>query len=385
MDKKLFSVSNLIKTAAAFALLGVLFAGSCRVFMDSRIQFPIYPGGGLTKIVKLGDYFEKIRGTEADTDVYLFDSGAPGGAVLILGGTHNDEPSGHVAAVALIENIRVTSGRVFIAPRANQSGMTHTTPLEGFLDRYFVDTPQGRRWFKFGSRYTNPVCQWPDPDIFVHHPSGQNMAGEESRNLNRSWPGRPDGTYTEKLAYAYMQLIEKEKIDVAVDLHEAPLEYFLINAICYPAKSGKVAMGAEFNLSMEDLQYTMEASPPNLRGFFHREVGDFSRALPFLMETANPSQGRFHGLTTNDLIVKGQDGNYVKAGKLGRLFVDMDEKGWPLSLRVARQIKGIQEIVNAFNDVHPELAVAIKDIPEYSEIVEKGVGSFLKGPQPGKN
>ena len=107
----------------------------------------------------------------------MFDSGMSGASMLILGGTHNDEPSGHVAAIVMIENLRVKKGRIFIVPRANPSGLTHTTPLEGFLDRYYVDTPNGKRWFKFGSRYTNPIYQWPDPDIFVHHQSLQSMAG----------------------------------------------------------------------------------------------------------------------------------------------------------------------------------------------------------------
>lgn len=382
MDKKIFSSGNLMKSLCAFVLLGGLFAASRKTFIESRQQLPIYPSAGLSRIARLGEYFDGVRGTAADGEVYVFDSGMPGASMMIFGGTHNDEPSGHVAAIAMIENLHVKKGRIFIVPRANASGLTHTTPLEGFLDRYYVDTPNGKRWFKFGSRYTNPIYQWPDPDIFVHHQSLQRMAGEESRNLNRCWPGRPDGTYTEKLAYAYMELMRKEKIDLAVDFHEAPLEYFLINAICYPKKSDKVALGAEFNLSMEDLQYTMEASPSNLHGFFHREVGDYSPAtMPFLMETPNPSQGRFHGKTTNELIVLGRDINYIKADKLKRLFVDMDENGWPLSLRVARQIKSAEEIINSFNELYPDRAIEAEGIPPYKEVLEKGVGAFLHAPE----
>ena len=219
MDKRIFSSDNLIKSLCAFAVLGGLFVGSRKIFIESRQQFPIYPSAALTRIARLSEYFDGVRGTTADGEVYVFDSGMSGASMLILGGTHNDEPSGHVAAIVMIENLRVKKGRIFIVPRANPSGLTHTTPLEGFLDRYYVDTPNGKRWFKFGSRYTNPIYQWPDPDIFVHHQSLQSMAGEESRNLNRCWPGRPDGTYTEKLAYAYMELMRKEKIDLAADFH----------------------------------------------------------------------------------------------------------------------------------------------------------------------
>lgn len=36
--------------------------------------------------------------------------------------------------------------------------------------RFTIDTPNGERWFRFGSRATNPHHQWPDPEIYVHAP-----------------------------------------------------------------------------------------------------------------------------------------------------------------------------------------------------------------------
>jgi hypothetical protein len=368
------------KTTVAFIILAGIFALSARIFLEARVQLPIYPSKGLTKIVKLSEYFAKLKNTSADTDVYIYDSGKPGATLLIFGGTHNDEPSGHLGAVTLIENIQVKSGRVFIVPRTNRSGLTHTTPLEAYPEKYKIETPQGARWFKFGSRYSNPVDQWPDPDIYVHKPSGQGLAGEESRNLNRSWPGRADGTFTEKLAHAYIRMIKKEKVDLSIDLHEAPLEYFLINAICYHEHSSDVAVMAGLNLSAEGLMYNMEASPPNLHGFMHRELGDHTRTMPILMETPNPIEGRFHGPVTNDLVVKGEDSNYVKAGKMKRLFVPMDENGWPLSLRIARHLKGIAEIINAFNELYPTQKIVVENIPQYDELVKQGVGKFLHSP-----
>jgi hypothetical protein len=368
------------KTTAALLILVVLFLLSARIFLEARTQLPIYPSKGLTRIVKLSDYFAKLRNTHADTDIYLYDSGKPGATFLILGGTHNDEPSGHLGAITLIENIQAKSGRIFIVPRTNRSGLTHTTPLEAYPEKYKIETAQWTRWFKFGSRYSNPVDQWPDPDIYVHKPSGQGLAGEESRNLNRSWPGRSEGTFTEKLAHAYISLIKKEKVDVSIDLHEAPLEYFLINALCYHEHSSDVAVMAQLNLSAEGLMYNMEASPPNLHGFMHRELGDHTKTMPILMETPNPIEGRFHGPVTNDLVVKGQDRNYVQAGKMKRLFVPMDENGWPLSLRIARHLKGIQEIINAFNELYPAKKIIVENIPPYDELVKDGVGKFLHPP-----
>jgi hypothetical protein len=103
--------------------------------------------------------------------------------------------------------------------------------------------------------------------------------------------------------------------------------------------------------------------------------------MPILMETPNPIEGRFHGPVTNDLVVKGQDSNYVKAGKMKRLFVPMDENGWPLSLRIARHLKGIQEIINAYNELYPEKKVVVENIPSYDELVKQGVGKFLHPPE----
>lgn len=374
-----FVKGSAISNATAVILLAGLTAFSAWRFVP-RADFPIYPSSGLTKVVKLSDYFAPIKGTRGDADIYVFDSGKPGGTAMAFGGTHNDEPAGALAAIAMLENLKVTAGRVFIVARANSSGVTHTTQLEGFLDKYSIDTPSGKRWFRFGSRYSNPIDQWPDPDIFVHKPSGQRLAGEESRNLNRVWPGRPNGTFTEKIAHAYIQLLKKENVDVAVDMHEAQPEYFLINAICYPEKSSKIAMTTDYNLSMADLDYTMEASPPNLHGFFHREIANFTDTRPFLMETPNPSQGRFHGAMTNDLIVTGKDPLYVQAGKLKRLFVPMTDAGWPMSVRTARHIKGFQEIVNALGEVSPARKIVMENVPEYKDIVKKGIGAFLHAP-----
>ena len=71
----------------------------------------IYPGAGVTRIAALSDYFSKIKNTRGDTEVYLFEGEKLGATVFILGGTHPNEPAGSIAAVCLIENIKVTQGR----------------------------------------------------------------------------------------------------------------------------------------------------------------------------------------------------------------------------------------------------------------------------------
>ena len=137
----------------------------------------------------------------------------------MLGGTHPNEPSGVLTAVLLIENARPAAGRLIVIPRANESGFTHTDYSEGAPQHFAIPTASGERIFRFGSRATNPIHQWPDPDIYVHS-SGQRLSGSETRNLNRAYPGRADGPLTEQVAYAIVQLIRAEKADLSIDLHE---------------------------------------------------------------------------------------------------------------------------------------------------------------------
>ena len=70
------------------------------VFTSSWEAEPIYPGPGVTEVKLLSDYYPALQGTAADTEVYVLDSGVPGGSMLVLGGTHPNEPSGVVAAIS---------------------------------------------------------------------------------------------------------------------------------------------------------------------------------------------------------------------------------------------------------------------------------------------
>ena len=115
-----------------------------------------------------------------------------------------------MSAVLLVENAVVKTGRLIVVPHSNESAFTHNAPSEGYPSRFTVKTPLGSRWFRYGDRLTNPVHQWPDPEIYVHYPSGDLQADFEVRNLDRAFPGRPDGGYTERVAYALTELVRKE-------------------------------------------------------------------------------------------------------------------------------------------------------------------------------
>ncbi len=351
-----------------------------RDFLNMHWEEAIYPSPYLTAEKKLSDYFLGLKNSPGDSSVYIFESQKEGGTLLILGGTHPNEPAGFITAVLLVENIEVKQGRVIIVPRANSSGFMHSDPQEGNPQRYFLDTPEGPRWFRYGSRLTNPVHQWPDPVLYVN-PAGQKLSGTESRNLNRSYPGRKHGSLTEKIAYAIMQLINKEKTDLAVDLHEAAPEYPVINAIVFHENSSELAAITMMTLQIEGVDIRLEASPPKLRGLSHREWGDFAKTRAILMETANASHGRLKGKPSAALIIEGKDKNYQKAARLGLLFIPFDKDGIPLKLRVARHLASIRALVSGLHELHPDLLIQIQNIPSPTDVEKAGIGAFLRPPK----
>jgi hypothetical protein len=282
-----------------------------------------------------------------------------------------------VSAVLMAENLRVAKGKVIVIPRANASGFTCNDPQEANPQRFIIETGSGPREFRFGSRLTNPVHQWPDPTLY-ENPAGQMLSASEVRNLNRCYPGRPNGYLTEKMAFGIMELIRQERIDLGIDLHESAPEYPVINAIVFHDASAELAALAQMSLQSEGLEFRLEASPPNLRGLSHREWGDAAGIMAVLIETPNPVQGRLKGRTTAALVVEGKDKDYLKASRLGLLFVPYDERGVPLGDRVARHLAGIAAVLQSLAELEPEKAVEIEGLPDWRQVMEKGVGAFLR-------
>ena len=369
---------NFVSALVLLFAIAICFLSALK-FLSMQKKEAIFPSRGLTSRKMLSSYFPGLKKTWGDTDVYLYEGQEKGGNLLILGGAHANEPAGFITAVLLIENIQVSTGKIIIVPRANNSGFTHSQPQEGNPQRYSLESPWGKRHFRHGSRLTNPVHQWPDPSIYVN-PAGQKLSGADSRNLNRCYPGRKTGSLTEKIASGIMELIKKEKIDLALDLHEAAPEYPVINAIVFHENSADLAALALMELQIEGFEFRLEASPLNLRGLSHREWGDHAQIMAILLESANASHGRLKGKTSPALIVEGKDKNYTKAAKLGRLFVPYDEDGIPLKLRVARHLAAVKPILSNLEELHPEKRIEIKNMPSSSELRKVGIGPFLNPP-----
>jgi succinylglutamate desuccinylase/aspartoacylase family protein len=375
---------HILRGGGILILTALVCLQAGRSFRSMHHPDPIYPSEGRSSRRLLSSYFPPLLGTAADTDVYLFEGRQPGGRLLILGGSHPNEPAGFIAAVLITENLAVQKGSVLLVPQANLSGFSHNDPFEGNPQRFPIRTPGGDRWFRYGSRLTNPVHQWPDPALFLN-PAGQKLAGTDSRNLNRSYPGHRNGGLTQKTAFAIMELIEKEGIGLGVDLHEAAPEYPVINAVVFHEIGAELAAIAVMDLQMENLEFRLEESPKTLRGLSHREWGDHAGVAAFLLESANASHGRLKGRPSVDLILNGRDPNYVKAARLGRLFVPFDESGVPLKTRVARHIAAIRSLVSAWNELHPDEEILLSGLPSPAAVREKGIGEFLSSPGDAEN
>lgn len=368
---------NNISAILFLCLVVVLSFIAGSVFQEQKEADLIIPSQSLTGKGKLSDYFEGVKNTSGDADIYVYDSGIPGATTLLLGGTHPNEPAGFLAVVIIMENIKVEKGRIIIIPQANSSGFSHTDPMEGFPTHYYIQTENGERKFRIGSRLSNPLDQWPDPLVYLHYPSQQSLSGFESRNLNRSFPGKINGTFTEKIGYAIVQLVKKENVDIVIDLHEAAPEIPIINAIVYHPKCEDIALSAVLSLEMEDLRYAPEKSPENFRGLSHRELGDSTNTNPFLMETCNPIQGRLRGETNEELITKGISQTYKEAKESEKLRIEYDIDGEPLWRRVARHVLGFQALLDSYNEYHPDNKIITNGYPGFSELKEFGLGKFL--------
>ena len=369
----------------ALGLAVVIMILTGKNFLEVReLPLPMW-GPSVTEVKMLSDWFPGLKGTGGDTQVYILKGQEDGGKMLILGGTHSNEVSGYMSAFTYIENAIVDKGTVFVIPYANHSAMTHNDPGEGNIQTFTLQTKSGFRTFRYGSRATNPVDQWPDPDVYTHYPSGQKLSGSETRNINRGYPGRPDGNLTEKMAYGIAELIRQEDINLEFDLHEASPEYPVINATVAHQRAMPIASEGCINLLMEGIEMSLEQSPTNFHGLTHRELGDYTNTYAILMETANASQGRLRGKSGLVQALGGVDKAYEVSEGLGMLYVPWTVNGYlghPIEERCGRHLQGIYEYSQAYNSyAEPGKEVEYHNVPGYQELFIDADPAMLGGPQ----
>ncbi len=370
-----------------FGIVGLLLLITSGVsFYESRhLKEPVVISEGVTQVVKLSRYFSGIEGTANDCNVYVLEGKEPGATLCILGGTHPEEPGGQLAAWLFAENAMMKKGRLIVVLSANRSATTVTRVGGAYPPDFTITTPWGGQIFRLGDRWSNPLDQWPDPEVYIHYPSGQYLAYVDIRNLNRCWPGRPNGTLTEKTCYALMEMIRKEKVDIVIDLHEAELQYPVISTIVAHEKGQELATFVSMTLTdMEGFKMGMEFSPKNLHGLSHREIGDYSDAISLLFEAPEPFLDATRGKTTREQLLTGKDEFVMKAGKHGLLFEKIDEKGWPIDVRVGRHTSAVLQTMVSWTEAHPEKPLLCENVPRYAEVIEKGIGVFLHDPSQAK-
>ena len=135
---------------------------------------------------KLSDYSDVVKGTVNDCNIYIYDSGVEGGTMMIMGGNHPEEPTGVMVCNMFAENLKVTQGKIIIVTRVNTSGSLTTRNGEAY-PRYFTQkTAWGEKKWRMGDRCGSPLDSWPDPEVYIHYPSGLNLAYMDIRNTNRN-------------------------------------------------------------------------------------------------------------------------------------------------------------------------------------------------------
>jgi len=373
--------ASLTFNLVALAVTLLVMVTSGREFLRVHARQLVVKGPGVTRVERLSSWFEGLRGSEGDTDVYVMEGAEPGGTMLVMGGVHANEPGGMMAAVLLVENVTVKSGRLFVIPQANASAATHVESSEGFPTKFSLTTAGGRvRSFRYGGRLTNPVHQWPDPEVYTHYPSGQLLSDVDVRNLDRAFPGRPDGCLTEQIAYGITELVRRERIGLTIDLHEARPMNPIVNCVIAHERAQEIAAIGLIEVEALGVRLRLEPSPTTLHGMSHRELGDHTNTLAMLLETSNPAMDRLRGLTNEDLVVTGRDDFFLKAARRGLLYAPYPEGGVPLEERVGRHMAAISVFATLFAELYPGEGVTLENIPEYKELKEKGVGMFLREP-----
>ena len=334
-------------------------------FQSMQTKETIYYGKNpnVVAVHRLSEWNENLQTTNngaGDTLVYEIKGKEDGDTMIIFGGVHANEPAGVISASWLVENLHPNAGTVYVMTHTNQAGYTCTDPQEASPMFYTFETGAGERTFRFGSRVTNPIYQWPDPDIYVHT-SGMKLAGAETRNLNRCYPGIKDGTITQQIAYALTTMVRDVDAAMVIDLHEASPEYKTINTTVYHSRGNDIAgYAVSFNIPQDMIDNSgkmgSDVAPESLRGLSHIELGTWTDTLSLLMETSNPSQGREHGKTGSDLVVTGTDKFYERNQEsvglwdltYGKIKTNGEDR--PLSQRVARHLTFIAALADAYNE-----------------------------------
>ena len=190
-----------------------------------------------------------------ETTVYKFTSNVPGKRCAIVGGIHGDEVAGWKAALQLKER-RDFIGEVLIIPQASIYACKREERYPGY---------------------------------------GDAVNGIKYKDLNRNFPGNPNGNVTEKIADAIAQTVKDFDADIIVDLHESRRSYsdsdpLLGDLLIYGNVDSSLFcydLVNEFNksyLKEGEVNFSFDTNAPG--GAFNQYFGDtYPNAIVFTVET----------------------------------------------------------------------------------------------------
>ena len=371
----------IVKSILLLIIIALMTVAGVQLYKHRHFRMPVVAGPGVTKVSKLSDYTEGLKGTVADTNLFYLEGKEEGGKIFIIANTHSNEPAAILTALVFLENAVVDKGTLIIIPEFNNSAGRNTRPGDGYPLYYEIPTDWGSKKFRMGNRDASPLDQWPDPDVYVHYPDKQLLSFLDVRNTNRTWPGRPDGPLMERVTYGAMQIMRSEKVDIAVDIHGAETMFPVTNCIVAPEKSIRIATMTSLTVkAREKFDNHVEPSPSGFRGLSHREIGDHSDTLPFLLEAPLPFLDQPTGPKTVGLLLDGKDPFLLSLSKKKKLFVPYDETGWPMEKRVGQHCSVILEIIRQFSRKFPDKAIKLRNVPRYADVVKNGVGHYYRNP-----
>ena len=105
-------------SAVAVLVCAALVGGIAGTSFYTKRHFKedIVTGPNVTEVFKLSRYNPNLEGTIGDSDVYVLKGEKEGGSLVVLGSTHANEPSGHMAGIILEENAKVEAGTIYVIP-----------------------------------------------------------------------------------------------------------------------------------------------------------------------------------------------------------------------------------------------------------------------------
>ncbi|MEJ2542391.1 MAG: hypothetical protein P8188_20935 [Gemmatimonadota bacterium] len=71
----------------------------------------------------------------------------------------------------------------------------------------------------------------------------------------------------------------------------------------------------------------------------------------------------------------------VKAGEAGLLFESIDDDGWPIGVRVGRHTSSVLMTMESWTELNPDRPLVCSGVPRYDEVIQEGVGHWLKDPE----